>query len=153
MGIDDHELTGLDVVTAAALFDTQKGPVIGNFHEYAHLGKGRSIQAAGQWNGLTARWMTDPKLWEVPNELKPLMDMCSHSPLNLAWFICPPSGFLLMMTFSNTLIFSSHHPTFGMLLFWIMVLHLHFLMTSIKNLMIHCFRILFLMNLETLNNK
>ena len=48
VGIDDHELTGLDVVTAAALFDTQKGPVIGVFHEYAHLGKGRSIHTAGQ---------------------------------------------------------------------------------------------------------
>ena len=47
-GIDDHELTGLNVVTAAALLDTQKGPIIGVFHEYAHLGKGRSIHAAGQ---------------------------------------------------------------------------------------------------------
>ena len=48
VGTDDHELTGLDVVTAAALFDTQKGPVIGIFHEYAHLGKRRSIHAVGQ---------------------------------------------------------------------------------------------------------
>ena len=36
------------MVTAAALLDTQKGPIIGVFHEYAHLGKGRSIHAAGQ---------------------------------------------------------------------------------------------------------
>ena len=48
VGIDDHELTGLNVVTAAALLDTQKGPIIGVFDEYAHLGKGRSIHAAGQ---------------------------------------------------------------------------------------------------------
>ena len=48
VGIDDHDLTGLNVVTAAALLDTQKGPIIGVFHEYAHLGKGRSIHAAGQ---------------------------------------------------------------------------------------------------------
>ena len=48
VGSDDHELTGLNVVTAAALLDTQKGPIIGVFHEYAHLGKGRSIHAAGQ---------------------------------------------------------------------------------------------------------
>ena len=48
VGIDDHELTGLNVVTAAALLDTQKGPIIKVFHEYAHLGKGRSIHAAGQ---------------------------------------------------------------------------------------------------------
>ena len=31
VGIDDHELTGLNVVTAAALLDTQKGPLIGIF--------------------------------------------------------------------------------------------------------------------------
>ena len=48
VGIDDHEFTGLNVVTATALLDTQKGPIIGVFHEYAHLGKGRSIHAAGQ---------------------------------------------------------------------------------------------------------
>ena len=48
VGIDDHELTGLNVVTAAALLDTPKGLIIGVFHEYAHLGKGRSIHAAGQ---------------------------------------------------------------------------------------------------------
>ena len=33
VGIDDHEFSGLDMVTGAALFDTQKGPVIGIFHE------------------------------------------------------------------------------------------------------------------------
>ena len=48
VGNDDHELTGLNVVTAATLLDTQKGPIIGVFHEYAHIGKGRSIHAAGQ---------------------------------------------------------------------------------------------------------
>ena len=36
------------MVTAATLLDSQKGPIIGVFHEYAHLGKGRSIHAAGQ---------------------------------------------------------------------------------------------------------
>ena len=36
------------MVTAATLLDTQKGSIIGVFHEYAHLGKGRSIHAAGQ---------------------------------------------------------------------------------------------------------
>ena len=41
-------MTSLDVVIAPTLFDTQKGPVIGVFHEYAHLGEGRSIHAAGQ---------------------------------------------------------------------------------------------------------
>ena len=48
VGIGDHALTGLNVVTAATFLDTQKGPIIGVFHEYAYLGKGRSIHAAGQ---------------------------------------------------------------------------------------------------------
>ena len=39
VGIDEHEFTGLGVVTDVALFDTQKRPVVGIFHEYAHLGK------------------------------------------------------------------------------------------------------------------
>ena len=55
VGIDDHELTGLNVVTAAALLDTQKGPIIGVFHEYANLGKGRSIHAAGQMEWLNCQ--------------------------------------------------------------------------------------------------
>ena len=32
VGIDDHELTSLDVVSAAALLDKQKGSIIGIFH-------------------------------------------------------------------------------------------------------------------------
>ena len=55
VGIDDHEVTGLTVVTAATLLDTQKGPIIGVFHEYAHLGKGRSIHAAGQMEWLNCK--------------------------------------------------------------------------------------------------
>ena len=55
VGADDHELTGLDVVTAGALLDTPKGPVIGIFHEYAHLVKGRSIHAAGQMEWFNCR--------------------------------------------------------------------------------------------------
>ena len=47
-GIDNHEVTGLDVVTAATLLNTSQGKVIGIFNEYAHLGKGSSIHSSGQ---------------------------------------------------------------------------------------------------------
>ena len=47
-GIDNHEVTGLDVVTAATLLNTSQGKVIGIFNEYAYLGKGSSIHSAGQ---------------------------------------------------------------------------------------------------------
>ena len=47
-GIDNHEVTGLDVVTAATLLNTSQGNVIGIFNEYAYLGKGSSIHSSGQ---------------------------------------------------------------------------------------------------------
>ena len=47
-GIDNHEVSGLDVVTAATLLNTSLGKVIGIFNEYAHLGKGSSIHSSGQ---------------------------------------------------------------------------------------------------------
>ena len=47
-GIDNHEVTGLDVVTAATLLNTSLGKVIGMFNEDAYLGKGSSIHSSGQ---------------------------------------------------------------------------------------------------------
>ena len=47
-GIDNHDVNGLDVVTAATLLNTSQGKVIGIFNEYAHLGKGSSIHSSGQ---------------------------------------------------------------------------------------------------------
>ena len=47
-GIDNHEVNGLDVVTAATLLNTSLGKVIGIFNEYAHLWKGSSIHSSGQ---------------------------------------------------------------------------------------------------------
>ena len=47
-GIDNHEVNGLDVVTAATLLNTSLGKVIGIFNEYAHLGKGSFIHSSGQ---------------------------------------------------------------------------------------------------------
>ena len=47
-GIDNHDVTGLDVVTAATLLNTSLGKVIGIFNEYAYLGKGSSIHSSGQ---------------------------------------------------------------------------------------------------------
>ena len=42
-GIDNHEVTGLDVVTAATPLNTSQGKVIGIFNEYTYLGKGSSF--------------------------------------------------------------------------------------------------------------
>ena len=47
-GIDNHEVTVLDVVTAATLLNTSQGKVIGIFNEYAYLWNGSSIHSSGQ---------------------------------------------------------------------------------------------------------
>ena len=47
-GIDNHEVTGLDVVAAATLLNTSQGKVIGIFNESAYLGKRSSIHSSGQ---------------------------------------------------------------------------------------------------------
>ena len=47
-GIDNHEVTGLDVVNAATLLNTPQGKVIGIFNEYAYLWKESSIHSSGQ---------------------------------------------------------------------------------------------------------
>ena len=47
-GVDNHEVTGLDVVTAATLLNTSQGKIIGIFNEYAYLGKGSYIHSSGQ---------------------------------------------------------------------------------------------------------
>ena len=44
-GIDNHEVTGLDVVTAATPLNTSQGKVIGIFNEYTYLRKGSSIHS------------------------------------------------------------------------------------------------------------
>ena len=45
--IDNHDVAGLDVVTAATLLNTSLGKVIGIINEYADLGKGSSIHSSG----------------------------------------------------------------------------------------------------------
>ena len=84
VGIDNHELTGLNVVTAAALLDTQKGPIIEVFKRVPSLeffmnmltlGRAGLFMLLVKWNGSTAKLMTDPKLLVVHNELRHLKGM------------------------------------------------------------------------------
>ena len=135
VGIDDDELTGLDVVTTAALFDTQKGPAIGIFHEYADLGKGRSIHGAGQMEWFNCKVDERSKVVRGAQRIETTGGYVFSFSIESGLGMCTPSGSLLMITFSNTLIRSSHHLAFGILLFWIMVLPLHFLMKADDSLL------------------
>ena len=75
VGIDDHELTGLNVVTAPGLLDTQKCPVIGFSMCMLTLVKESLFMLLNRWNCSIVKLMPDPKLLEAPKDLKHLMDM------------------------------------------------------------------------------
>jgi hypothetical protein len=47
-GIDDHQLNNVRIATVGGVINTQYGPVIAVFHQYAHTGKGTSIHSSPQ---------------------------------------------------------------------------------------------------------
>ena len=47
-GVSDHQVTDLKIVTAGGVVQTQHGPVIAIFHQYAHLGTGKTIHLSVQ---------------------------------------------------------------------------------------------------------
>ena len=114
--------------------------------------KGRSIHAARQMDFFECKVHERSKV-VGGTEMIETPDRCVF-PLSISSGLVyiTPSGFLLMMTFSNTFMSSSQHMMLQMLLFWIMALPMHFLIKSTKMLMIHCFRTLFLMTLEPFSN-
>ena len=56
IGINNHEIPGLDIVQCAALVNTNRGIVNLIMNEYAYYGKGHTIQSSGQieWHTNTA---------------------------------------------------------------------------------------------------
>ena len=75
VGIDDHELTGLNVVTAAASWIPKRVPSLEFFMNMPTLGKAGLFMLLVKWNGSTAKLMTDQKLLVVHNELRHLKGM------------------------------------------------------------------------------
>lgn len=47
-GIDNHQMTGLKIVTAGAVIPTQRGDSIGIFHQYAYVPQGKTIHSCIQ---------------------------------------------------------------------------------------------------------
>ena len=47
-GIHDHQVTDLKIVSAGGMVDSQHGPVIAIFHQYANMGSGKSIHSSIQ---------------------------------------------------------------------------------------------------------
>jgi len=47
-GIDNHRINDIPIVTAGGVVNTQKGEVIAIMHQYAYVGKGKTIHSCGQ---------------------------------------------------------------------------------------------------------
>ena len=47
-GVDDHRVRAIKLATLGGYTETNQGPVIAIFHQYAYLGKGPSIHSSGQ---------------------------------------------------------------------------------------------------------
>jgi hypothetical protein len=47
-GIDEHQIVDIPIVTAGAVMDSQRGPVIGIMHQYAYTKKGKTIHSCCQ---------------------------------------------------------------------------------------------------------
>jgi hypothetical protein len=48
LGIDNHQIVDIPIVTAGAVMDTTRGPVVAIMHQYACTGKGETIHSCGQ---------------------------------------------------------------------------------------------------------
>ena len=48
LGIDNHRTNEIPIVTAGGVINTQKGPVIAIMHQYAYMGKRKSIHSCAQ---------------------------------------------------------------------------------------------------------
>ena len=109
-GIDNHEVTGLDVVTAATLLNTSQGKVIGIFNEYAYLGKGSSIHSSGRLEWLRPMLMKNLSKLVVPNLSLLWMDILSLSSSRMVWPMPPPLENPQIRTWTHI------HMTFSLLL-------------------------------------
>ena len=67
-GVSDHQVTDLKIVTAGGIVPTQHGPVIAIFHQYAHLGTGKTIHSSVQLEEFGLQ--VDEKSSRVPGGLQ-----------------------------------------------------------------------------------
>ena len=133
-GIDSHEVTGLDVVTAATLLNTSLGKVIGIFKEYAYRGKGSSIHSSGQLEWFKTLFDENPSKLVAPNSSLLWMDILSLSSSEMVWLMPPPLEDPQIRIWTHTLMPSSHLLMNGIPQSLTMILHTLMDWTPVKSL-------------------
>ena len=132
--IDNHEVTGLDVVTDATLLNTSQGKAIGIFNEYAYLGKGSSFIHQVNLNGLRPMLMKNLSKLVVPNLSLLWMDILSLSSSRIVWPMPPPLEDPQIWTWTHIHMSSSHLLMNGTPQSLTMILHTLMDWTPVKSL-------------------
>ena len=133
-GIDNHEVTGLDVVTAATLINTSQGKVIGIFNEYAYLGKRSSIHSSGQLEWFNTKVEKNLSKLVEPNLSLLWMDILSLSSSRMVWPMPPPLEDPQIRPWTHSHMYSSHLLMNGTPQSLTMILHTLMDWTPVKSL-------------------
>jgi hypothetical protein len=91
-GLADHSVTDLPIATVAGVLSTSQGPIIGVFHQYAHLGSGKTIHSANQMRHFGV------DICEVPQALQG--KQCIHH----------PDGYVIPLSIRNGLAYMDMYP-------------------------------------------
>ena len=126
-GTDSHELHGLDVVSCAALVETNHGTVNLIMNEYACYGKGHPIHSSG-WIEWFKNSVDDRSVQVMVNRGSvPLMAMPCPSFAEVALLKNSCSLFLLISSFQRSLTLLAHFVSF------LMIACLHVSFTAYEN--------------------
>ena len=92
LGLDAHLVSDLPLATVAGVISTSQGPIIGIFHQYAHLGKGKTIHSSTQ--------------------LRQFGIDVHDTPISLHGLQClkHPDGYVVPLSIRNGLAYMDMHP-------------------------------------------
>ena len=133
-GIDNHEVTGLDVVTAATLLNTSQGKIICIIMNMPTLGRDHPFIHHVNLNGLRPMLMKNLSKLVVPNLSLLWMDILSLSSSRMVWPMPPPLEDPQIRTWPHIHMSSSHLLMHGTPQSLTMILHTVMDWTPVKSL-------------------
>ena len=107
-GIDNHEVTGLDVVTPATLLNTSQGKSLAYSMNMPNLGRDHPFIHQVNLNGLRPMLMKNLSKLVVPNLSLIWMDILSLSSSRMVWPMLPPLEDPQLRTWTHIHMSSSH---------------------------------------------
>ena len=133
-GIDNHEVTGLDVVTPATLLNTSQGKSLAYSMNMPTMGRDHPFIHQVNLNGLRPMLMKNLSKLVVPNLSLLWMDILSLSSSRMVWPMPPPLEDPQLRTWTHIHMSSSHLLMNGTPQSLTMILHTLMDWTPVKSL-------------------